>query len=54
MPTTLLESQLATLEPLSPDEPGQVVDGEASLDAIAEEVVARLVAEGRLAARKAT
>lgn len=41
MPVTLLQSQLATLEPLEADERGFVVDIAQSPDDIADEVVAR-------------
>lgn len=34
MPVTLLESQLATLEPLEPDEPGAAVDIAASIEEV--------------------
>ncbi|HST80260.1 MAG TPA: gluconokinase [Kineosporiaceae bacterium] len=34
MPTSLLASQLSTLEPLEPDEPGTLVDSAQSLEAI--------------------
>ena len=40
MPASLLPSQLATLEPLEPDEPGVVV----SVDGEAAEVIARALA----------
>lgn len=39
MPASLLSSQLATLEPLQPDEPGMVVD----VGAAVEDVVARAI-----------
>jgi gluconokinase len=39
MPTTLLESQFATLEPLGDDEPGAVVDVSGPLDEVVEEAV---------------
>jgi len=42
MPPALLESQLATLEPLSPDEPGVVVDIAEDPDDIVAEIVAAL------------
>lgn len=42
MPPALLESQLATLEPLAPDEAGIVLDVAASPDAIAAEADSRL------------
>ena len=38
-PTTLLTSQFATLEPLAPDERGQVVDVDQSIDAIVQAYV---------------
>ncbi|MEL7115433.1 MAG: gluconokinase [Pseudomonadota bacterium] len=40
MPPALLDSQLATLEPLASDEDGVVIDIDASLDAVIEAVVA--------------
>jgi gluconokinase len=39
MPTTLLESQFETLEPLGDDEPGAVVDVSPPLDEVVEEAV---------------
>lgn len=42
MPTSLLDSQLATLEPLAPAEPGSTVHALAPPDAIAEGLVADL------------
>ena len=42
MPASLLSSQLATLEPLAPDEPGITVSSDAPLDSIVAEVVRRL------------
>ena len=42
MPASLLESQLATLEPLGPDEPGSSVDAVAPPDAIADRLVESL------------
>ena len=42
MPASLLQSQLDTLEPLGPDEPGTVVSGEGSVDATVELVLAEL------------
>ncbi len=39
MPASLLHSQLATLEPLAPDEPGVVIDVEQSIDAIVDRYV---------------
>ena len=43
MPPALLDSQLATLEPLQPDEAGMVVD----LSQTPAQIVARIVTEGR-------
>ncbi|WP_309108075.1 gluconokinase [Arthrobacter sp.] len=48
MPATLLESQLATLEPLAPDEPGVVVDIAASADEVVAEALAGLSKAGAL------
>jgi gluconokinase len=42
MPASLLESQLATLEPLQPDEPGMTVDAARPIDAIVATVIAEL------------
>ncbi|AIY16406.2 Gluconokinase [Pimelobacter simplex] len=42
MPTSLLDSQFATLEPLAADEAGFVVDVDQSVDAIVDQVVAEL------------
>jgi carbohydrate kinase (thermoresistant glucokinase family) len=42
MPAALLESQLATLEPLGPDESGTVVDIAASVDDVVAEALAGL------------
>jgi len=42
MPPSLLPSQLATLEPLQPDEPGAVVSGEGSAEATVDLVLAAL------------
>jgi gluconokinase len=42
MPPSLLPSQLATLEPLAPDEPGITVSSNAPPDAVVAEVVRRL------------
>jgi gluconokinase len=39
MPPSLLDSQLATLEPLEPDEPGLTITGEGRPDDVAEEVL---------------
>jgi gluconokinase len=41
MPATLLASQLQTLEPLEPDEPGFAVDSGQSVDAVVTEFLAR-------------
>jgi len=45
MPLTLLDSQLATLEPLAGDEDGIVVDIDASTAEIADTIVARWLAQ---------
>jgi len=45
MPATLLESQLATLEPLADDEPGARVDGAGSPPSVVDELLAALDAE---------
>ena len=42
MPVSLLDSQLATLEPLDPDENGIVIDGELPIDQMVEKVAAML------------
>lgn len=42
MPTTLLDSQFATLEPLQEDEPGVVVDVSGSPQEITERALAAL------------
>lgn len=42
MPPSLLASQLATLEPLGPDEPGVVVGGDRPLEQVVDEVLDRL------------
>jgi gluconokinase len=44
MPASLLDSQLATLEPLQPDEPGVTVSAAGSPDAVVDEVLADLSA----------
>ncbi|MEU1303245.1 gluconokinase [Streptomyces shenzhenensis] len=44
MPTALLDSQFATLQPLEPDEPGVTVDVSGSPDEITERAVAALAA----------
>jgi gluconokinase len=46
MPTTLLQSQFATVEPLGPDEPGMALDVDASVESIIETFV-RYLAEPR-------
>ncbi|WP_458113132.1 gluconokinase [Arthrobacter sp. R1-13] len=48
MPATLLESQLAALEPLEPDEPGVVVDIAGSVDGVVTEALAGLSKAGAL------
>ena len=45
MPSSLLDSQLATLEPLADDEDGIVVDIDASTAEIADTIVARWLAQ---------
>jgi gluconokinase len=45
MPPSLLDSQLATLQPLQDDEPGAAVSGAGSPDAVVEELLATLVTE---------
>lgn len=48
MPASLLDSQLGTLEPLGPDEPGCVVPGSGSPAAVTDELLTRLAeARGR-------
>ena len=42
MPATLLDSQLATLEPLAPDEPGLTLPGDGSPEEVVQALVARL------------
>lgn len=42
MPPSLLDSQLDTLEPLQPDEPGMEVSGSGPPDAVADELLADL------------
>ena len=49
MPPSLLGSQLATLEPLQPDEPGALVPGAGTVTEVAEQVLAELRAQGRVA-----
>ena len=45
MPFSLLESQLATLEPLQPDERGLVVDIGPTTEAQVQEIIDRLAAD---------
>ena len=45
MPPSLLDSQLATLEPLGDDEPGDVIAGDGPLDQTVAELLAELKAE---------
>ena len=45
MPPSLLDSQLATLEPLGADEPGAVIDGDGALGQTVTELLADLKAE---------
>ncbi len=47
MPSSLLQSQLDTLEPLQDDEDGEVVDVDAPLDEVVETVVRRLAGRSR-------
>ncbi|MCU1592261.1 MAG: gluconate kinase [Frankiales bacterium] len=42
MPASLLDSQLATLEPLQPDEPGFTLPGDGEPDDVVDDVVRRL------------
>src|SRR4051812_19561492 len=42
MPASLLDSQLATLEPLQPDEPGMTMPGDGEPDDVIDALVARL------------
>ena len=44
MPASLLDSQLATLEPLQPDEPGAAVSGSGPPDEVADELLTDLAA----------
>lgn len=44
MPVSLLDSQLTTLEPLQPDEPGMVVNGSGPPEAVTDELLADLAA----------
>jgi gluconokinase len=45
MPSSLLDSQLATLEPLQPDEPGAIISGEGSPEDVVAELLSVLGAE---------
>ncbi len=45
MPASLLESQLATLEPLAPDEPGIVAENEGSVKTVVDAIIASLGSE---------
>ncbi len=45
MPPSLLDSQLAALQPLGDDEPGTTVPGDGAIDAVIEHVIAALRAE---------
>jgi gluconokinase len=47
MPPSLLESQLATLEPLGPDEPGFVVETTRTPTEVADDALERLAADDR-------
>jgi gluconokinase len=42
MPVSLLDSQLATLEPLQDDEPGAQISGAGTPDAVVDELLAAL------------
>lgn len=46
MPASLLDSQLATLEPLDPDEPGAAIPGDGEPAAVVEELLAALARAG--------
>jgi gluconokinase len=46
MPASLLDSQLATLEPLEPDEPGFAAAGDESPDEVADQIVSELRERG--------
>jgi gluconokinase len=48
MPVSLLESQLATLEPLHPDERGAVIDVRRPLDAVLDEASSAMRSKARL------
>ncbi|HTY26789.1 MAG TPA: gluconokinase, partial [Mycobacterium sp.] len=45
MPASLLASQFQTLEPLDDDEPGLIIDVDASIDSIVDDYVARTTGE---------
>ncbi len=49
MPSSLLDSQLATLEPLASDEPGVTIRGDGAPDEVAREVLDALLAHRRSA-----
>lgn len=49
MPATLLDSQLATLEPLGPDENGAAFDIALSVDEVVAQILARAAAAGPVA-----
>jgi gluconokinase len=53
MPASLLDSQLATLEPLAPDEPGVTISGEGTPDQVATRVLDALRHERGLRLRYA-
>jgi gluconokinase len=46
MPASLLQSQLDTLEPLEPDEPGITVSGEGDPGAVVDRVLTELTPTG--------
>jgi gluconokinase len=52
MPASLLDSQLSTLEPLTPDEPGKAVPGDEAADEVVTSVVGLLRRDGRLREEK--
>jgi hypothetical protein len=47
MPVSLLDSQLATFEPLGPDEPGAVIDASRDLDTVVAELAVLVTREAR-------
>ena len=53
MPASLLESQLATLEPLAADEPGFALDAAADVDAVVAQLLTRAAALGIKSAPRA-